>query len=181
MKKWLSLTLASLLILSLAACGGNGAPSPTPSGSGSVEEDLTEYQAEGVGVFYLPEGFDLDFGPAEVNGMPITCATLTKGALTVEASRFGADAYAAAGAPLPADLEDYAQREGVKAGLPEGTEFSEDEYGSIYAQYTLEDGTRVYHVLKQGTDAFGAVTVSGPEDAFDGADAALWAGKAELE
>lgn len=45
-------------------------------------------------------------------------AQLPKGDMIVAASRFGADAYEAAGGSMPADLEEYSQRDGVRQSLP---------------------------------------------------------------
>ena len=173
--------LALCLTVSLAACGGGTAetqaPSAPPTDAGEV---LTEYVAEGVGTFQLPEGFSMETGSV-TDPLPMTYVTFEKDGWTVYAGRFGADAYEAAGVSLPADVEDYSTRSGVQNDIPEGTTFSYDDQGNYAAQFTDEDGNSCYYVLLQGTDSFGSLIITAPADSFDAATAALWAGGTQLD
>lgn len=141
-------------------------------------EELQEYVAEGVGTFYLPGGFEMETGTTE-EGLPMTWAVLTKDSITVSASRFGADACEAARIPLPADVEEYSQRDGVRQGLPEGAEFLEDSYGNTYVEYTL-DGEVTYNVLKMSDEACGGINITYPEGE-EAPDCGLWASKFVLD
>lgn len=162
----------------LTGCGSKEKAVDSAEVADSAEADLQEYQVEGVGIFYLPEGFTTDSGKLE-EPLPMAYAELSNGSVTVYACRFGTDAYEAAGVPVPADLKEYSQRDGVKQGLPEGTEFAEDAYGSLFVEYTA-DGSYIYNVLKKGADSYGNVIISCPEGE-ESAEFALWASKAELE
>lgn len=177
--KWLAFVLTiCLTAAAFTGCGskpeGNGA-SDTGESAG---QELQEYAAEGVGTFYLPEGFTVESGVSE-EGLPMSFAVLTKDSITISASRFGVEAYEAAGVSLPADLEEYSQRDGVKQGLPEGAEFTKDDYGNLYVEY-VQDGNVYYNVLKQGSESFGAFLLVCPEEEKP-KDAALWASKMILE
>lgn len=143
--------------------------------------DLKEYTVEGVGTFYLPEGFSVESGTNE-EPLPTNYAVLTKDSVVITVNRFGTDAYEAAGVPLPADLEEYSQRDGVKNSVPEGTEFTRDSYDNLYAEYT-GDGDAIYYVLKKGTDSYGSIIIIYPEgEETDAAtDAARWASLFVLE
>lgn len=143
--------------------------------------EFEEYTVEGVGTFYLPEGFSIESGTYE-EPLPSSYAVLTKDSVVITANRFGTDAYEAAGVPLPADLEEYSQRDGVKNSVPEGTEFTLDSYNNLRAEYT-GDGDVIYYVLKKGTDSYGAIVISYPEgEETDAAtDAAQWASLFVLE
>lgn len=170
-------TIACMMILCMAMAVLAGCGSKTQE-TADTKEELQEYKVEGVGVFYLPEGFTADSGKLE-EPLPMAYAELSNGSVTVYACRFGTDAYEAAGVPVPADLKEYSQRDGVKQGLPEGTEFAEDAYGSLFVEYTA-DGSYIYNVLKKGADSYGNVIISCPEGE-ESAEFALWASKAELE
>lgn len=170
-------TVSFMLILCMGIAVLTGCGSKAGEAEGA-EAELQEYKVEGVGVFYLPDGFTVESGELS-EPLPMTYATLSKDTITVYACRFGTDAYEAAGVPVPADLEEYSQRDGVKQGLPEGTEFAKDDYGSLFAEYTAE-GSYIYNVLKKGTDAYGNVTVICPEGE-ESTEFSLWASKAELE
>lgn len=102
--------------------------------------------------------------------------------VVITANRFGTDAYEAASVPLPADLEEYSQRDGVKNSVPEGTEFTRDSYDNLRAEYT-GDGDSIYYVLKKGTDSYGFIVIIYPEgEETDAAtDAAQWASLFVLE
>ncbi len=184
-KNILALLLALSLCLGLlAGCGGSKeepkaeeapaqaeeAPAETeetpaeveePAGEDAGEAELQEYEAEGVGTFYLPAGWEMETG-SDAEPLPRAYADFTSGDIHIQGIRFGADAYEAAGVPLPADVEEYSQREGVRRGLPEDAVFDYDEFGNYYVEYT-EDGTVIYHVLKQGQDSMGDVILSYPE------------------
>ena len=176
----IALLLALCLTASLAACGGAAetqAPSAPPADAG---EALTAYTAEGVGSFQLPEGFSMETGSI-AEPLPMTYVNLEKDGWTVYAGRFGADAYEAAGVPLPADVEEYSTRSGVQDDVPEGTAFAYDDQGNYAAQFTTEDGSTCYYVLLQGADSFGTLIITAPADVFDAATAALWASGAQLD
>lgn len=143
-------------------------------------DDLQEYTVEEVGVFYLPEGFKVNSGKEE-EPLPTTWAEFTKGDMTIRANRFGTDAYESAGVPLPKDLEEYSQRDGVRRELPEDVEFSENEYEDLFVTYTNDDDLIVYNVLKKGTESYGAITAYYPEGTEGVEDIAFWISQCTLE
>lgn len=194
MKKFLAVcSILITLILTLTACGEKEeAPADTAQGSvnessdagnkGTAEE-LKEVTVEEVGTFYLPEGFTLEESGISEEGLPMGYASFVKDGMYVDGSRFGKDAYDAAGLSLPESLEEYSQRDGVKNGLPEGTEFKTDSYGNLYAEYTV-DGRYCYQVLKMGEESCGAVTFTCDENEKEAAkelDFALWLSKMQLK
>ena len=192
MLKPLSAGLLSLcLLFSLSACGNqaktqqsssaSSASSQTSASSAQSEdqEALVEYTVEGLGTFLLPEGFTVESGEI-TEPLPSQYATFTKDDYYIQANRMGPDAYEAAGVPLPADLEEYSTRSGVKNSVPEGTQFAYDDQGNYFAQFTQEDGLICYYVLLKGTDAYGAIFLTAPEDAFDAQTAALWLSGSQL-
>ncbi len=127
----------------------------------AAAEGLHRYDAEDVGTFYLPEAWEMQTGAVE-EPLPQTYADFTSGDITIHSVRFGADAYEAAGVPLPADVEEYSTRDGVRRGLPEDAEFTYDDFGNFYVEFT-QDGTVTYHVLKQGEESMGDVILTYPE------------------
>lgn len=168
--------LLVVLCLGIAAFTGCG---KNDSAEEASKEELQEYVAEGVGTFYLPEGFEMAVGASD-EVLPMSYAQLTKDSITVMATRFGADAYETAGVDIPADLEEYSQREGVQSGLPDGVEFAKDSYGNLYVKY-VEDGSAIYNVLKKGAESYGSVAIICPESELDEEKFALWLSKAVLE
>ncbi len=152
-----------------------------PTAAELAEMGLKEFAIEEVGTFYLPEDFEVESGFDDAN-LPMHYATFTKGDVTIHVTRFGTDAYEAAGLPLPEDLEDYSTRAGVRQGLPEDAEFDTDEYGNMYVQFADEEGTMQYLVLKAGKEAYGAMTAFYPEDTEeDIEDIPFWISLSELE
>ena len=189
--RWLALCLAGCLLLALCACGnqdesgGSGPNETADSDQGGItsqeeQETLAEYMVDGLGTFQLPEGFQQDAGSI-AEPPPMKYATFEKDAYYIQANRFGADAYEISGASLPADLEEYATRQGVKDSVPEGTVFAYDDYGNYAAQFTQEDGQICYYVLLQGEDSFGSIFLTAPEDLFDAETAALWLSGSQLK
>lgn len=190
-----SLTALCLGMAVLAGCGQKEEAensSETPETTNDETADLSAeaadqasefetYTVEGVGTFYLPEGFSIESGKYE-EPLPMNYAVLTKDSVVITANRFGTDAYEAAGVSLPADLEEYSQRDGVKKGVPEGTEFTWDSYGNLCTEYT-GDGDVVYYALKKGTDSYGFIAIVYPEGEETDAvtDAAKWASLFILE
>lgn len=196
LKRWISALLTLCLLLALTACGGqeeseqSGAGSsaqssvsssqPDASSAQSDQEDaLVEYTVDGLGTFRLPEGFTVESGEI-TEPLPSWYATFTKDEYYIEANRMGLDAYEAAGVPLPADLEEYSTRSGVTNSVPEGTQFAYDDQGNYFAQFTQEDGQICYYVLLKGTDAYGRVSLTAPEEVFDAETAALWLSGSQL-
>lgn len=180
------------LALSLTACGGKE-EAPANVVQDSVKEggdadkaaaaELKEITVEEVGTFYLPEEFTLEESGISEEGLPRGYASFVKDGMYVDGSRFGKDAYDAAGLPLPESLEEYSQREGVKNGLPDGTEFKTDSYGNLYAEYTV-DGRYCYQVLKMGEESCGTVIFTCDEKEKEEAeklDFALWLSKMQLK
>lgn len=157
-----------------------------------IPADLSEYDVDGVGVFYLPEGFEVESGESE-EGLPSTYAVLTSEEIEISASRFGPDAYEAAGIEMPADLEEYSQREGTRKSLPEGEDFERDEFGNLGVVITYEEEPEadagngrtmtMYQVLKKGTESYGAVSLICPEELYEEMekDFGLWLSLMELE
>lgn len=198
MLKPLSAGLLSLcLLFSLSACG-NQAKTQQPSSASSAssqtnassqtsassaqsedQDALVEYTVEGLGTFLLPEGFTMESGEI-TEPLPSQYATFTKDDYYIQANKMGLDAYEVAGVSLPADLEEYSTRSGVKNSVPEGTQFAYDDQGNYFAQFTQEDGLICYYVLLKGTDAYGAIFLTAPEDAFDAQTAALWLSGSQL-
>lgn len=190
-----SLTALCLGMAVLAGCGQkeeaqNSSETPettndeTAALSAEAADQASEfetYTVEGVGTFYLPEGFSIESGKYE-EPLPTNYAVLTKDSVVITANRFGTDAYEAAGVSLPVDLEEYSQRDGVKKGVPEGTEFTWDSYGNLCTEYT-GDGDVVYYALKKGTDSYGFIAIVYPEGEETDAvtDAAKWASLFILE
>lgn len=194
MKKILAVcSILITLVLTLTACGGKEEASAdaaqgsvnesSDSGIEDTAEELKEVTVEEVGIFYLPEEFTLEESGISEEGLPMGYASFVKDGMYVDGSRFGKDAYDAAGLPLPESLEEYSQRDGVKNGLPEGTEFKTDSYGNLYAEYTV-DGRYCYQVLKMGEESCGAVTFTCDENEKEAAkelDFALWLSKMQLK
>lgn len=180
-------------VWALTACGGKEEASAdtaqdavtesADAGSAEPAEELKEVTVEEVGTFYLPEGFALEESGISEEGLPRGYASFVRDGMYVDGGRFGKDAYEAAGLPLPASLEEYSQRDGVRNGLPEGTEFKTDSYGNLYAEYTV-DGRYCYQVLKMGEESCGAVTFTCDESEKAEAeklDFALWLSKMQLK
>lgn len=170
------LTLALVFCLGIAGLTGCKKKEETGAADG---EELKKYEVEEVGTFYLPDGFEVESGIDDTM-LPMGYAILTKDNMTVSGSRFGMDAYEQAGVPIPADLDEYSQRDGVQSGIPDGTEFAKDTYGNLYVEY-VEDGTKYYQVLKKGAESYGAVVFICPEGEDEGVDYALWLSKMELK
>lgn len=177
MKRKVTLILSALFISTILFSGCSKKDATVEADT--QKEELTEYVVEGVGTFYLPEGFNVESGVSE-EGLPMHYASMTKDSLYVGASRFGTDAYEAAGVPLPEDLDDYSTRAGVRQNLPEDAEFTRDQYDNLFVKFT-EDGNTNYQYLKQGTESYGAFTVICPTDEEDDETFALWASKVILE
>lgn len=169
-EKLTALVLLLSLCLALAACGAEESP---VSDAPAADDGLVDYTVEGVGTFRLPEGFEMETG-STTDPLPTNYVVFEKDGVTISCSRFGKDAYEAAGVPLPADVEEYSTRSGVQNAVPAGTEFAYDSYGSYAAQFTDEDGISWYYVLLKGTDAYASCYLYAPADAFDADSAALW-------
>lgn len=195
MKRILALALAAVLCLALTACSGQKGepaaevteesaaeateePAAEATEEPAAEEELQKYEAEGVGTFYLPEGWEMEVGSFE-DPLPQSYVEFTNGDIHIRGIRFGADAYEAAGVPIPADVEEYSQREGVRRGLPEDAEFSYDDFGNFYTEYT-EDGTVIYHVLKKAEEGMGDVILTYPEGTEGVEDIPAWISQAAL-
>lgn len=194
-KRWIAGVLSACLLMALSACGGTsgsgqtGAASSAPSSSSSAQgsdssqeesqEELVEYTIEGLGTFLLPDGFTMESGEI-TEPLPAKYATFTKDDYYIQANRMGMDAYEAAGVSLPADLEEYSTRSGVQNSVPDGTQFAYDDLGNYFAQFTQDDGQICYYVLLKGTDAYGAILLTAPEDIFDAQTAALWLSGSQL-
>lgn len=170
LKKLTALVLLLSLCLALAACGAEESP---VSDAPAADDGLVDYTVEGVGTFRLPEGFEMETG-STTDPLPTNYVVFEKDGVTISCSRFGKDAYEAAGVPLPADVEEYSTRSGVQNAVPAGTEFAYDSYGSYAAQFTDEDGISWYYVLLKGTDAYASCYLYAPADAFGADSAALW-------
>ncbi len=145
------------LLLSLCLLAGLGG---TALADGEAPA-LVEYAVAGVGTISLPKGWTMGAGAVE-EPLPMSYADFYSGEIAIHLSCFGADAYEAAGVPLPADVEEYSQRDGVRRSVPEDAAFDYDEYGNYYTQFT-QDGVVTYHVLKQGEQCMGDVILTYPE------------------
>ena len=103
LKKLTALVLLLSLCLALAACGAEESP---VSDAPAADDGLVDYTVEGVGTFRLPEGFEMETG-STTEPLPTNYVVFEKDGVTISCSRFGKDAYEAAGVPLPADVEEY--------------------------------------------------------------------------
>ena len=177
-KKSFVFLLTLSLLLSLCGCSGSSESAPSEIAEEGGEA-LVEYVAEGVGVFYLPEGFSQKVQELTAP-LPSTQVEFEKDGWYIMANRFGTDAYEAAGVALPADLEEYSTRSGVQDGVPEGSVFDYDSQGNYVTEFASEEGTVTYYVLLQGPESFGSMLLTAPEDVFDRATAALWASGSAL-
>ena len=135
MKKFLAVCCTLfILVPAITACGGkNEAKENTVNGGSDADtaEKLKAVTVEEVGTFYLPEEFVLEESGIDEEGLPRGYASFVKDGMYVDGSRFGKDAYDMAGLSIPETLEEYSQRDGVKSGLPEETEFKTDSYGNL--------------------------------------------------
>lgn len=195
MKKNFLLVCCTLftLALTLTACGekketANDAAEASVNESNETANsdtaaELKEVIVEEVGTFYLPEEFVLEESGIDEEGLPRGYASFVKDSMYVDGVRFGKEAYDMVGLTIPETLEEYSQREGVKNGLPEGTEFKTDSYGNMYAEFTV-DGRYCYQVLKKGKESCGTVMFTCDENEQDKAkkmEFALWLSKMELK
>ena len=193
----LLLTAGSLCAMAMCVCGGPAAgisltaaaaeaeteaeTEAKPTAEELAELGLEEFVIENIGTIYLPEDFEAESG-FDDSYLPMYYANFTRGDVLIYVTRFGPEAYEKAGVPLPADLEEYSQRAGVRQGLPEDAEFDTDEYGNMYVQFVDDDGTVNYNVLKAGTDAYGGATAYYPEDTEEEiGDIPFWLSLIELE
>ncbi len=137
----------------------------------AAQETMKEYTVGGMSVS-LPEGFEA--GEAEQGGMG-THYELWKGEVCFFAGYFSPEDYEKAGVSVPADVEEYSQRAGVRQELPEGTEFSENKYGNFCTEYEREDdGRKFYLVLLKGKEGMWSYGISAPEAEYDSEKFASW-------
>ena len=126
--------------------------------------------ADGKAVASLCVPSDWEFNPyayAAEDPLPRLSAEWSADGITLIANNLGPDAYAAAGVSMPADIEDYSRRPGVRQSLQEGEDFAYDEAGNLLvSRRHTEDGVEYiwYYCLKQAENAFGAVTLDIPAD-----------------
>lgn len=181
------------LVLTLTACGQKketagdtseaSVNEKSDADNGDTVTELKEVIVEEVGTFYVPEDFVLEESGIDEEGLPRGYASFVKDSMYVDGARFGKDAYDMVGLTIPETLEEYSQRDGVKNGLPEGTEFKTDSYGNLYAEFTA-DGRYCYQVLKIGEESCGTVMFTCDENEQDEAkklDFALWLSKMKLK
>ncbi len=181
------------VVLALTACGEKketvgdivevSVNEKSDADNGDTAVELKEVIVEEVGTFYVPEEFVLEESGIDEEGLPRGYASFVKDGMYVDGARFGKDAYDMVGLTIPETLEEYSQRDGVKNGLPEGTEFKRDSYGNLYAEFTV-DGRYCYQVLKIGEESCGTVMFTCDENEQDEAkkmDFALWLSKMELK
>ena len=157
-------------------------------------EELPPFARGENGKPFFPSAPHLQFNLSH-SGAVALCAFSTRGSVGVDVEKIRPRnpalprrvlhpleyaAYEAAGVPLPADLEEYSTRSGVTNSVPEGTQFTYDDQGNYFAQFTQEDGQICYYVLLKGTDAYGRVSLTAPEEVFDAETAALWLSGSQL-
>lgn len=136
LKKLTALVLLLSLCLALAACGAEESP---VSDAPAADDGLVDYTVEGVGTFRLPEGFEMETG-STTRPLPTNYVVFEKDGVTISCSRFGKDAYEAAGVPLPADVEEYSTRSGVQNAVPAAPS-SPTTATALRRQFTDEDGS----------------------------------------
>lgn len=181
------------VVLTLTACGEKketagdiaevSVNEKSDADNGDTAVELKEVIVEEVGTFYVPEEFVLEESGIDEEGLPRGYASFVKDGMYVDGVRFGKDAYDMVGLTIPETLEEYSQRDGVKNGLPKGTEFKTDSYGNLYAEFTV-DGRYCYQVLKIGEESCGTVMFTCDENEQDEAkkmDFALWFSKMVLK
>lgn len=186
MKKtfWAALLALCLCAALLAGCGGAAEPSaeptaepaaePTPEPETDPTAGLVEYVAENVGTFWLPEGFEMETAYTE-QPFPTYTATFTKGDIRIGTSWIGKATYDDLGLPLPADVEEYSQRDGIQSHLPEGVDYAFDEFGNMSYSFVNDEGMYTYDVLLLNGDAAGSIFLSCPDGTEGVEDFPLWA------
>ncbi len=156
------------------------APTPTREATATPDpEALQEYAVEGVGLFWLPAGFDMAV-EALSDPIPARSVTFTKENVTIRAVLYGADSFQAAGESMPAALEDFAAWDMVRRDMPEAAAFNTDEFGDLFADWIESDGLTVYYVPKAGTDSYAVLAGYAPEGDEAVAQIPLWFSKVTL-
>ena len=199
MKRKIALAFAAALCLSsLSFCAGSAAEAEPASEAEAVSEEgqteaagqadeeqtdkagekLQEYQAEGVGAFWLPEGFEMETGTWE-EPFKLNYVTFTRDDLSITLNHFTQEVYDETGTVMPEDLEEYCQRPGAQKDLPEGGAYEEDEYGDMIVSYT-EDETDYTLVMIAGENSYGTAVVSYPEGTEDIENILFWLSKTVL-
>ena len=97
--------------------------------------------------------------------------SIENGILGLHIGVYRQDAYDAAGQTMPEDVVEYSNREGLRSGIPDGVEFSYDEYGNYRAVYTSPDGYDAYQALIVTDDFAASLMFTVPEGEMDNYDA----------
>ena len=195
MKRFLALLFALAMVFALAACGeapADGTPAPTeappadteapPADTEPPEEDgeLAAYEIEGVGTVYLPAGGEVYFDEQAELPVPTTQCGVNFGEATLHIGVMGPDAYEAAGVPLPESAEEFSQRSGPQADVPEGSVFAYDDFGNYFVQFT-RDGRDWYYTLRVSETTAYAITLLVPEGTMGEYSPGEWISMVELD
>ena len=137
-------------------------PAGEPEEEEPAGEELVAYEIEGVGTVYLPAGGEIYFDEQAELPVPTTQCGVNFGDATLHVSVMGPDAYEAAGVPLPESAEEFSQRSGPQADVPEGSVFAYDDFGNYFVQFT-RDGRDLYYTLRVSETTAYVVTLLVPE------------------
>ena len=132
--------------------------------------ELAAYEIEGAGTVYMPEDCVVE-GGFVTSPLPAVQVSIENGILGLHIGVYRQDAYDAAGQTMPEDVVEYSNREGVRSGIPDGVEFSYDEYGNYCAVYTSPDGYDAYQALIVTDDFAASLMFTVPEGEMDNYDA----------
>lgn len=177
MKKLASLALALVMLLALAACGGDTAATDPPA-TEDPRAGLTAYELEDAAVVYLPEGGETYY-EEQTDPLPTTQCGVNIGDANLHLGIMGMDAYEAAGVSLPETVEEFSLRSGPQSDVGEGQVFAYDEYGNYCTQFT-RDGQDVYYAVRIRDNGTVALRFACPEGTIENYDAGLWISLVEI-
>ncbi len=146
--------------------------------SSSLSGRLTDYLVDGIGVFSLPEGFEVTTGTQEELSIPYV--SFTREGILIQVNRFGPEVFEAANTPMPDTVEEYSQYSGAQADLPEGSSYEEDPYGNWSATWS-EAGSVHILILMKGANSFASAYVTYPEGVEGLDDIPLWLSLSALD
>ncbi len=177
MKKSASLALALVMVLALAACGGDTTATDPPA-TEDPRAGLTAYELEDAAVVYLPEGGETYY-EEQTDPLPTTQCGVNVGDANLHLGIIGMDAYEIAGVTLPETVEEFSQRSGPQADVGEGQVFDYDDYGNYCTQFT-RDGQDVYYAVRVRDNGTVALRFACPEGTIENYNPGLWISLVEI-
>lgn len=177
MKKSASLALALVMVLALAACGGDTTATDPPA-TEDPRAGLTAYELEDAAVVYLPEGGETYY-EEQTDPLPTTQCGVNVGDANLHLGIIGMDAYEIAGVTLPETVEEFSQRSGPQADVGEGQVFDYDDYGNYCTQFT-RDGQDVYYAVRVRDNGTVALRFACPEGTIENYNPELWISLVEI-